>query len=416
MILTHRFKNFHNNEELLRLCGVGKDLYNQALYAVKSTLAETNKFLSYRKLEALMRTTKNLEGKCNYSLLKAQVSQQCLMKLSDDVSSYIKNVKKWSKCKDSYNGMPNLPNYKPKNGKMMLTYTNQCCSISNGRLNLARGFSIPIPQWGRVGEYLEKGFNQVRIHPKKDGTTFVEIVYEVEDAVNSNLDYNKFASIDLGIDNLVTLVGDGMRPILYNGKQLKAKNQLFNKVLAQAKSDLEKRNKTKSSKRVWRLCEQRHHQMEDLLHKVSNHIVHTLLQNGIGKLVLGYNEGWKRSTNIGKVNNQKFVQIPYLRLKKMLAYKCAKYGIEFIVTEESYTSKCDALAMEPICKHEVYLGKRVKRGLFQSSVGKVINADVNGALNILRKVVGDSQFVTRITNRGWLFQPMKLKDLYALRA
>ena len=135
------------------------------------------------------------------------------------------------------------------------------------------------------------------------------------------------------------------------------------------------------------------------------------MEHKVGNLVVGYNKGWKDSINIGKRNNQTFVGIPYGKLTDFLMYKCEMCGINLVVNEESYTSKCDALALESIGKHEEYKGKRVKRGLFQSSTGKLVNADVNGALNIRRKVVGDSECVTRIIDSGRLFRPVRINIL-----
>ena len=148
-----------------------------------------------------------------------------------------------------------------------------------------------------------------------------------------------------------------------------------------------------------------------MCHKASRIVVNILIAHNIGNLVVGYNKGWKDSINIGKRNNQTFYYIPYYLLLNYLKYKCEMAGINLIVHEESYTSKCDGLALEPIQKHDGYLGQRIKRGLFQSSCGKLINADVNGALNILRKVVGDSDLVHQIINSGCLFQPIKV-NLY----
>lgn len=139
---------------------------------------------------------------------------------------------------------------------------------------------------------------------------------------------------------------------------------------------------------------------------MSRQIADVLVEKNIGTLAVGYNVGWKQNTDMGKRNNQKFVQLPFARLTSYLSYKCKLAGIDFIEHEESYTSKCDAFALEEVCKHEGYLGKRVKRGLFRSSVGKIINADQNGALNILRKVVGDSEFV-RIIGSGHSLCPVR---------
>ncbi len=158
------------------------------------------------------------------------------------------------------------------------------------------------------------------------------------------------------------------------------------------------------------LYEKRDRYFEDAFHKYSRMIVNHLIENRIGNLVVGYNTGWKQSVNIGKRNNQKFVQIPFARLASYLKYKCEMAGIRFIENEESYTSKCDALAKEEIGKHESYLGKRVKRGLFRSSTGRYINADVNGAVNILRKVVGESDCINQIIGSGRLLRPIRYSN------
>ena len=104
-------------------------------------------------------------------------------------------------------------------------------------------------------------------------------------------------------------------------------------------------------------------------------------------LVIGKNKGWKQSINIGRRNNQAFVQVPHARFIDMLTYKARLVGIKVVVTEESYTSKTSFIDLEPVKKQMVYLGKRIKRGLFKSADGTLINADINGSSNIIRKVV-----------------------------
>ena len=157
------------------------------------------------------------------------------------------------------------------------------------------------------------------------------------------------------------------------------------------------------------MYDKRDRYFEDALQKVSRQIVDMLVEKKIGRLIVGYNAGWKQKSDMGKRNNQKFVQMPFARLTYYLKYKCEMVGIDFVKHEESYTSKCDALALEPIGKHEQYLGRRIKRGLFRSSTGKLINADHNGALNIMRKVVGDS-YVSRIVNSGHSFCPVRYSN------
>ena len=414
MRLVFKWKNYHHNEQLLALCKVANNLYNQALYLVLNTLETEQKWLFYNDLNKLLQVTPNLDGEVNYRLLKAQVAQQCLKLLDKNVKSYIKSVKDWSKNPSKYKGKPNLPHYRKKGGYNILTYTNQACSVKDGRVWFSRELSVPIPQWDEMKDKLST-FQQVRVLPHADGTTTIEVVYITEDVQsNVELDYDTAASIDLGVSNLVTLVMIGQRPIIYSGAQLKSKNRWYNKELARRKSELERVNGKKSCKKTIELWEQRSRQFDDVLHKVSRHIVNVLTQNKVGRLIIGYNEGWKDSIHIGKVNNQTFVMLPHRRLIQMLMYKCKMCGIDCVCNEESYTSKCDALAREEICKHDIYEGRRIRRGLFQSGVGKLINADVNGALNIMRKVVGDSELITRIIDSGLLFRPLKFNNLYDL--
>jgi putative transposase len=156
------------------------------------------------------------------------------------------------------------------------------------------------------------------------------------------------------------------------------------------------------------MYDKRNRYFEDVFHKVSRQIVDILVEKKIGTLAVGYNAGWKHKSDMGKKNNQQFVQMPFARLVDYLRYKCDMVGIDFVRHEENYTSKCDALAFEKMCRHDEYVGKRVKRGLFQSSTGKIINADQNGALNIMRKVVGDS-YVRKIVDSGHSLCPVRYR-------
>ena len=411
LVYKYTYKgNKTDTERILHYCEVSKNLYNQALYAVKQSLKE-NKFLFYNDIEKLMKETKNLDGEINYRLMpKAQSAQQCLKVLDKSLKSYYKSIKDWAKHKDKYKGMPRLPQY--KKGYNQLILTSQCCQIRENYIYLQSDLRLFIPQWDKYGNKLLK-FKQVRINPLRNGKIIeIEIIYET-DIANTNLDYDKCCSVDLGVDNLITMVSDNDQPIIYNGRQIKSINQLFNKCLAECKSKLDKCNKGKrTSNQIQDLYEKRKNKISDLMHKVSRHIIRYMLSKKIGTIVVGYNRGWKDSIQIGKRNNQTFVQIPYETLIGYLRYKCEMNGIRLIETEESYTSKCDSLAMETIEKHDVYQGTRIRRGLYPSSVGKLINADVNGALNIIRKVFNDS--AKRIIDRGLLFNPVKLNDLWHL--
>lgn len=405
MKLVYSF-NINQDSRLEEMFKISKDLYNQALWEIRTTLERDKKWLFYYDLVPIMMTKENLEGEINYKKLKAQVSQQVLMLLDKNVKSYIKSIKDYSKNKSKYKGVPKLPSY--KKDKNLISYSNQSSRIKEGYIILGKDLKISIPQWNKYKDLLST-YTQIRILPKK-GYIKVEVVYEKE-IENKDLDYNQYGSIDLGISNLVTLISNQGARIL-SGNQIKSINQYFNKELSRLKSIKDKQN-LKTTKRIRELYEKRENTIKDLFHKVSRWIVNFLIESKIGNLVIGYNKNWKDSISLGTKFNQTFIGIPYLRLLDYLDYKCKMVGIKLIKTEESYTSKCDGLAREEIKKHEVYLGKRIKRGLFQSSTGSLLSADVNGALNILRKVLDDS-YVSGIINSGLLFNPIRIRDLRSL--
>lgn len=360
-------------------------------------------------MDKLMKTTYNLDGEINYRLLKAQVSQQILKVLDRNVKAYCKSIKDFKSHPEKYRGVPQLPSFRKRGGLFNLYYTNQSAKIKDGKIYLSKDLSIDIPQWDKYSRRIQC-FQQVRIIPSGDSKLKVEIVYRFEPE-EAGLDKSKYASIDLGIDNLATMVTE-KGGFIYSGKFLKSYNRNFNKILAKLQGIKDKQGIKKSTKRIRRLYEKRDHYFEDVFHKYSRMITDYLAESKIGNLVVGYNAGWKQSVNIGKRNNQKFVQIPFARLVSYLKYKCEIAGINFIRNEESYTSRCDALAKEKICKHSVYMGKRVKRGLFRSFTGKYINADINGAVNILRKVVGDSGCINRIIGNGRLLRPIRYSNSF----
>ncbi|MCD8208286.1 MAG: transposase, partial [Bacteroidales bacterium] len=374
---------------LLDLCDTCRCLYNQAVYAFRQQVGKGDgKWLFYKDLEKLMKTTPNKEGEINYRKLKAQCAQQCLREVDASIRSFAATIKDWKAHKEKYNGKPNLPGYN-RGRRRTVIFTNQNSTIKSGRLHLYKDLWIPIPQWDVYRDGLAR-FQQARIVPKDDKSVLVELIYKR--VVAESVGGKKIASVDLGVNNLATMVTSDGDAVIYNGRALKAINQLADKRLARCQSILEKENRvSKKHSRMTRMIQRkRNARMHDAMHKVSRAIVDYLAERGIGTLAVGYNADWKREASLGKRTNQAFAQMPFLKLLRMLEYKCGLAGIKFVEHEESYTSRCDALALEPVGKHETYLGKRKKRGLFQSSTGVLVNADVNGALNIMRKVFGDS--------------------------
>jgi IS605 OrfB family transposase len=218
------------------------------------------------------------------------------------------------------------------------------------------------------------------------------VIYEAEQ-VQYELDENSYASIDIGLNNLATLTFNqaGIKPLLINGRPLKSINQYYNKVKGRLQAILPS---NQSSRRLKKLCNCREFKINDYLHKASRLVINTLIHYRIGTLILGKNPEWKQEMNLGKKTNQNFVQIPHAKFIEMLSYKAKLAGIQVILTEESYTSKASFIDNDPIPVYKkgeknqlTFSGKRVKRGLYRTACGQLVNADVNGSLNIMRKVV-----------------------------
>lgn len=359
--------------QLMEVTRLSKNLYNSGLYAVRQHYFEHKKFLNYVNLNNMFVEQKQQD----YYKLPAKVSQQTLKMVEQNFKSFFGSLKseKTKKVK--------IPKYLDKNSSFLTIWTNQAVSLKKkGYLKLS-GTDV----------YIKTDINhinQVRVVPRNNQLV-VEILYEVREK-ELKKDNGKYSSIDLGINNLMTLSGNTTKPIIVNGKPLKSINQYYNKKKSEIQGKLETINKTKKSKKLNKLTNRRNNKINDYLHKSSKIIINHLVSKDICTLIVGYNQHWKQEINIGKKNNQNFVSIPYLKLLNMLEYKCKREGINFVKNEESYTSKCSFIDGEEIKKHTKYLGKRIKRGLFKSASGKLINADLNGSLNILKKVVGEFQY------------------------
>jgi len=231
---------------------------------------------------------------------------------------------------------------------------------------------------------------EVRIVPGTD-CYIIEVIYEKINNLSAK-NNEAIASIDLGLNNLIALTSNqvGFQPILVNGRPLKSINQFYNKKKASLQEKLPRG--IRASKRILRITRCRNQKINNYLHHTSHFIVNTLVKNSIKMLVIGKNSGQKQEINIGKANNQNFVNIPHSKLIEQLAYKCELVGIKVIESEESYTSVSSFLDSDPIpvygddnAKLVKFSGKRIKRGLYRSNTGKLINSDVNGSYNILRK-------------------------------
>ena len=351
-----------------------KNLYNLANYTVRQELFANENLYDYYDLQRLLKDTNA------YKALPSKVSQQVLIGLGKNWKAWWRARQEWVKDPSKFLGRPALPRYKDKvDGRSVLTYTIQAISsrlLRIGQIVLSGLKSV-------IVNSAKKAIDCVRIVPR-NGFYVIEVVHTVE-PVQADLDKSLIASIDLGVDNLAAITSNkpGFTPLLVNGRPLKSINQFFNKRKAELQSKLP--GKRETSPLIQRIINKRTRRIDHYLHTHSRRIVNLLIKERIGTLVVGRNPEWKQDANIGKVNNQKFVQIPHARFLSMLKYKCELVGIVLVEQQEAYTSKTSFLDLEPVCKHETYLGRRVKRGLFRSANKTKINADVNGSYNILRK-------------------------------
>jgi putative transposase len=390
MQLTERHIIRPNNplyKEMDKLCFLSKNVYNSSLYAVRQSYIHNKKYLNYCQNNDNFVKSKQHD----YKQLPAKVSQQTMRLVEKNFNSFFALLK--LKQQGLYEKRVNVPNYLEKeSGRFIAIYDIQALSRKLIKQNIIKLYKSDIS----IKTYIDQTkhiIKQARIIPKKGFIVF-EVVYEVKE-VPKKKDNKRYLTIDLGLNNLATIGSNVLKPQIISGKPLKSINHFFNKRIAKLKSILTTINantRKKTSKQIQSITNNRTNKIKDYLHKASRYIINHAVSNNINTIVVGYNKQWKQEINIGKRNNQNFVQIPHNTFIEQIKYKANLVGINVIVNEESYTSKCSFLDNEPIQKHETYLGKRVKRGLFRSSSGKKINADLNGSLNILRKVVGDFRY------------------------
>ena len=351
---------------------LGKNLYNATLFYQRASFFKKD-FQNYYAVNKVF----THENQADYRALPAKVSKQVQMLVDKSFKSYFALVKK--KAKGDYDSLVRIPKYLHKvKGRCTLPYPKDALSFKKEGIVKFSKTGIELPT-----KIEKERIQGARIVPK--GNHFViEILYkEMKKSLVSET-IQKVAFIDPGLNNLMTVTSNAFFPLLYSGKKLKSINQLANKRIAQLKSALSKKGLYTSPLLV-SIYNKRSRRITDSLHKLSSHLVNQFVSHKIDTVVFGHNLGQKQDIKLGSVVNQNFVQLPFYQLISLLKYKCELQGIRFVTTEESYTSKCSFLDLEPISKQKEYLGKRVKRGLFQTKTGLQINADVNGSLNIGRK-------------------------------
>lgn len=377
--------------QLRELCHTAKNLYNVGLYHVRQHYFTEKSFLKYESNYHVSKTNEN------YKLLQAGVSQQILKVVDRSFKSFFNLIKKAKKGEYRFQDIK-MPKYLKKDSLFNLIFSTNAINIKDGYFRVAvsneykkmnpnhQDILIPFPS------RLEgKKIKEVRIVPRNNGQFFtIQYVYEQPYEI-VDLDNDKALAIDIGLNNLASCVDTNGASFIIDGKKLKSINRLYNKEKARLQSISMKQGR-KYTNQIDAITVKRNAQVNDYIKKSARIIIDYCLQNKIGNLVIGYNQDFKRNINIGKKNNQQFVQIPFGNLREQLYNLCERYGLEYIEQEESYTSKAsffdnDVLPRwnpENQMKHS-FSGKRVKRGLYRTSTGVELNADVNGALNILRK-------------------------------
>ena len=387
--------------EIDNLSFLSKNLYNCAVYQCRQAFFALSPVPRFNQLYHRLKTTDD------YKALPAKVSQLIIKQVAKSFKSYLSAIKTYFKDSSKFLGKPKLPKYKHKTkGRNVLTYNYQ--AISKKALKLGKvqpsGTNLSIPT-------KQKKINEVRIIPK--GSSYViEVVYETEKIKSNIQEHTRIAGIDIGIDNLACVTSNvfGFQPFVVCGKALKSANRYYNKAKARLSTLLPQNQYT--SNRIQRLTQKRNSKVDYYLHTASRYIVNRLLDHQMTMLVIGKNNNWKQNVNLGRKTNQKFTAIPHATFINQLIYKCQLAGIKVVTVGEAYTSKCSFADLEPIKKQTTYLGKRVKRGLFRASSGRVYNCDSNGSLNIIRNAVGDSVFDRQSITR-LVVSPVRVKPYQA---
>lgn len=364
--------NVNRENNLRKKQDKGKDLEKK--FVTYSYFSENHKYMSYEFVDFI---TKENE---NYGLLMAQTAQQTLKELDSNWKSFFESIKDWRINPHKYKGIPKIPKYKDKKGRGNVCFTNQSCKRNFGYIKFPKcldGFLLKTKTIDNL--------QQVRIKPL-GGAYVVEVVTSRE-FKKLEIENKNIASIDLGLDNFATITNNiGEKPVVINGRTIKSFNQYYNKKLAKMKSSLKKRHNKDWSNKLDILNNKRYRKIQDYMHKASRLIISWCTENNIDTLVVGKNDGWKQKVDLGKKTNQKFVQIPHSQFVKKLEYKCQDAEIKLILAEESYTSGTSFLDNELPDKENYNKSRRVKRGLFKSDEGILINADVNGSYQIMKKV------------------------------
>jgi len=378
LVEKHIIKPKHKYyDELDNLCWLSKNLYNSTLYNVRQYYFENKKLLKYQVINKIYVDTNNED----YRALPSKVAKHTQMLVEHNFKLFFGLLK--LKAKGKYNKPVKIPKYlNKKTGRQVVHYEKGAISFKEqGHIKLSKT-NI------KIKTNLTKDKVQfVRLVPKNNHI-IIEIGYNViEKEIIQN---NNILAIDIGVNNIASCVTTNGEKFLINGKPLKYINHNYNKRITDIQSKLKITHNKNKSRYKSNITNKRNNRINDYLHKITTYIVNQAVSNHIGTIVVGYNKEWKQDTNIGSINNQNFVNIPFYKFISMLDYKCKLKGIIFKRITEEYTSKYSFVDDEEIAKHTTYAGRRINRELFKTKKGIIINADVNGAYNILKKYMKEN--------------------------
>ena len=400
-----------------RVCQKARRVINRANYIIRNEKLKGDKRPNHRDADKMMK--KGVLDSADIALYKklpSGVAQRMTQIIGSEWKGFFEAIKEYKANPDKFEARPKPPGY-ARRAKTTYIPRNSF-SVKDGFIHFAKALELKPVSIQRICDEqvvnAGKGTNtikEVRIVPT--GNCYqIEVVYDrlLSKPYSKNhsalLDRSKHLFIDIGLNNLACLVSDqpDYQPVLINGRTLKHANAKYNKEVAKLRSLGKQRHiKAKSVKR--------HCYIRDYLHRASRFVVNQCLEYDLGKIIIGHSADWKQSINMGKKNNQKFVSIPHAIFVNMVNYKAMEYGIQVVVREESYTSKASAIDIDfiptygEVKEKPVFSGRRTKRGLYKTKEGLLINADVNGCLNIGRKEIGDD-FIKGLLDSGCVFQPM----------
>lgn len=380
-----------------RYCFKSKNLYNYANYIIRQEFINNGNWIRYNELFQMVKDSDA------YKDIGSNTGQGTLRMLDRNWKSFFKAIKDWTSHPNKYLGRPKLPKYLSKDGRFVLSLDSNKVKLIDGYVHFAwKPFKLFN---NRFKTKAKERILQCRFIPR--GSHYImEVVYEI-DVPECEGETNNVAAIDIGVNNFITMVNNiGISPIVIKGGIIKSINQYYNKQKAKLQSEIKKVNKKDWSKRLQRLSDKRFEKIKYHMHCISKYVVDWCVLYGIDALVVGKNDGWKQENQ----GMQNFTYIPYDLFIQMLAYKCENNGIKFVAQEEGYTSGTSFVDEEEPTKENYDKSRRVYRGLFIGYNGIRINADVNGAYQILKKVVPNA-FANGIEGVG--LHPLIIKKLVA---